>query len=188
MDAVAALEWVKRNAAAFGGDPDNVTIAGQSAGGMMVMNLLSIPSAKGLYHKAIVQSGAGLTQSQTLAAAEAKGVEAAAALGLPGKNATAAQLRAISAQTLVANPVTQRGYGRADRRQVQGHIDGGRNVGSEIDVPVMVGSNSGEGGFNGARTVAKLAGDRRGHGSITLPICRSSGKPTGKTAPSIRPS
>lgn len=160
MDAVAALEWVKRNAAAFGGDPNNVTVAGQSAGAMMVMNLLSIPSAKGLYHKAIVQSGAGLTQSQTLAAAEAKGVEAATALGLPGKDATAAQLRAVSAQTLVANPTTQRGYGAPidGKFKTTSTVDA-LNAGTEIDVPVMVGSNSGEGGFNGARTVAKLAGD-----------------------------
>jgi para-nitrobenzyl esterase len=160
MDAVAALEWVKRNAAAFGGDPDNVTVAGQSAGAMMVMNLLSIPSAKGLYHKAIVQSGAGLTQSQTLAAAEAKGVEAATALGLPGKDATAAQLRSVSAQTLVANAATQRGYGAPidGKFKTTSTVDA-LNAGTEIDVPVMVGSNSGEGGFNGARTVAKLAGD-----------------------------
>ena len=160
MDAVAALEWVKRNAAAFGGDPNNVTVAGQSAGAMMVMNLLSIPSAKGLYHKAIVQSGAGLTQSQTLAAAEARGIEAATALGLPGKDATAAQLRAVSAQTLVANPATQRGFSAPidGKFKTTSTVDA-LNAGTEIDVPVMVGSNSGEGGFNGARTVAKLAGD-----------------------------
>ena len=158
MDAVAALEWVKRNAAAFGGDPNNVTVAGQSAGGMMVMNLLSIPSAKGLYQKAIVQSGAGLMQSQPLSAIEAKGVEAATALGLA--NATAAQLRSVSAQTLVANPATQRGFSAPidGKFKTTSTVDA-LNAGTEIDVPVMVGSNSGEGGFNGARTVAKQAGD-----------------------------
>ncbi len=79
-DAVAALQWIKRNAAAFGGDPDNVTIAGQSAGAAMVVNLLSIPSAKGLYHKAIIQSGALLRPGQTLQEAEQRGVDAAKAL------------------------------------------------------------------------------------------------------------
>lgn len=160
MDAVAALEWVKRNAAAFGGDPDNITIAGQSAGGMMVMNLLSVPSAKGLFQKAIVQSGAGLTQSPTLASVEAKGAEAATALGLAGKDATAAQLRSVSAQTLVANAATQRGFSPPidGKFKTTSTVDA-LNAGTEIDVPVLIGSNSGEGGFNNARTVAKQAGD-----------------------------
>ncbi|MFD1144797.1 carboxylesterase/lipase family protein [Larkinella insperata] len=56
-DLVAALEWVKLNIANFGGDPDNVTIFGQSGGGGKVNTLLNTPSAKGLFHKAIVQSG-----------------------------------------------------------------------------------------------------------------------------------
>lgn len=57
-DQVMALRWVKDNIAAFGGDPDNVTIFGQSAGGMSVGALLAMPSARGLFHKAIAQSGA----------------------------------------------------------------------------------------------------------------------------------
>ena len=57
MDQIAALQWVKRNIAAFGGDPDNVTIFGFSAGGVSVHSLLASPLARGLFHKAIAQSG-----------------------------------------------------------------------------------------------------------------------------------
>ncbi len=59
LDMVAALEWVQRNAAAFGGDPDRVTIFGVSAGGMAVNTLMSAPAAAGLFHRAIAQSGYG---------------------------------------------------------------------------------------------------------------------------------
>jgi para-nitrobenzyl esterase len=57
MDLVASLDWVKRNVAAFGGDPGNVTIFGQSGGGGKVTTLLATPAAKGLFHRAIIQSG-----------------------------------------------------------------------------------------------------------------------------------
>ncbi|MGN1232980.1 MAG: carboxylesterase/lipase family protein [Candidatus Cryptobacteroides sp.] len=60
LDIVAALRWVKENIAGFGGDPSNVTIFGQSGGGGKVTTLLATPSAKGLFHKAIVQSGSML--------------------------------------------------------------------------------------------------------------------------------
>src|SRR5690348_5601018 len=58
LDQIAALEWVRENIAAFGGDPGNVTIFGESAGGMSVGTLLSIPRTEGLFHRAIAQSGA----------------------------------------------------------------------------------------------------------------------------------
>jgi len=60
LDLVLALEWVRDNIANFGGDPGNVLIFGQSGGGAKVSSLLAMPSAKGLFHKAVVQSGAGL--------------------------------------------------------------------------------------------------------------------------------
>ena len=61
LDLVAALQWVKQNIAQFGGDPDNVTIFGQSGGGGKVTCLMNAPSARGLFHKAIVQSGSYIT-------------------------------------------------------------------------------------------------------------------------------
>ncbi|MGC1192301.1 MAG: carboxylesterase family protein, partial [Candidatus Binatus sp.] len=63
LDQVAALEWVRDNIAEFGGDPGNVTIFGESAGGMSVGTLLAMPAARGLFHKAIPQSGACHTGS-----------------------------------------------------------------------------------------------------------------------------
>jgi len=60
LDLVAALEWVREHAARFGGDPGNVTIFGQSGGGGKVSALLAMPAARGLFHKAIIQSGAGV--------------------------------------------------------------------------------------------------------------------------------
>lgn len=71
QDIVAALEWVRDNIAAFGGDPGNVTIFGQSGGGAKVSTLLAMPAAKGLFHKAIIQSGASIRAGTREAAAEA---------------------------------------------------------------------------------------------------------------------
>ena len=59
LDIVAALEWIRDNVAAFGGDPGNVTIFGQSGGGGKVTHLMHMPSAKGLFHKVVAQSGGG---------------------------------------------------------------------------------------------------------------------------------
>ena len=63
LDVVAALEWVRDNIAAFGGDPNNVTIFGQSGGAGKVSTLMAMPSAKGLFHRAIAQSGAAVTST-----------------------------------------------------------------------------------------------------------------------------
>ncbi len=64
LDIVEALRWVQKNIARFGGDPHNVTIFGESGGGAKVSLLLGMPPAKGLYHKAIIQSGAGLNAAR----------------------------------------------------------------------------------------------------------------------------
>src|SRR6188472_1150940 len=74
MDAIAALQWVKRNIAAFGGDPGNVTVAGESAGAIMVGALVGSPQAKGLFNRAIAQSGGwmGLTMGKMRSSADAE--------------------------------------------------------------------------------------------------------------------
>src|SRR5215213_1681641 len=99
LDQIAALRWVRHNIAAFGGDPGNVTIFGQSAGAMSVFALLVSPLAAGLFERAIGQSGSPFSfrELRTLQQAEQAGVERAAGWGA----ATLADLRTLSAETLL---------------------------------------------------------------------------------------
>lgn len=114
MDQMAALAWVRRNIAAFGGDPKNVTVVGGSAGGISINLLLGAPKAKGLFDKAIVQSGAGrrfLTPERRLAqdlpgkpSAQSVGLAFARKLGVEGTDAAAlAALRALPADKIANN-------------------------------------------------------------------------------------
>lgn len=158
MDAVAGLAWVKQNAAAFGGDPSNVTLFGQSAGGAMVSGLLSTPAAKGLFHKAIIHSGAALTELTPLEKAEAQGAAMATALGLNGANATLAELRAVPAQATVDNTQVRQGVRAVlDGRFRTISTRAGFANGATADVPLIVGSNAGEGGADRANEMVNLA-------------------------------
>ena len=141
MDQVAALKWVKRNIKAFGGDPANVTVFGESAGGMSTLALLATPSARGLYHKAIVQSGGGWFQPANLADKERDGVAALATLGV-SEGAKAKELRALPADKIAGingdyGPFTDGVLIRQTPSQAL--VGGGFD-----DVPLIIGANSGE--------------------------------------------
>ena len=101
MDQQAALRWVQRNIAQFGGDPHDVTIAGQSAGGLSVLAQMVSPGARGLFQRAIVQSGAFALTQQPLATAEAVGETFAKSVGCADQ--TAACLRGVPVSDLVSN-------------------------------------------------------------------------------------
>lgn len=140
MDQLAALQWVKKNIAAFGGDPANVTIAGQSAGAMSVNCLVATPLARGLFTKAIAESGAKFsTPHPTLQQAEENGVKMAQALGA----ASLADLRAKPAEEILQNmpgrgPITD-GYVLPES------IAAIFAAGKENDVALLTGWNEDEG-------------------------------------------
>jgi len=106
MDNIAALKWVQANIAAFGGDPGNVTAFGESAGGILVNFLMTAPEAKGLFQKAISQSGFGRSpgvpiRGEAARTGEKVGLAYAASVGIDGAGLAAAQaLRALSAEQL----------------------------------------------------------------------------------------
>ncbi len=106
MDLMAALQWVQDNIAAFGGDPGNVTLFGQSGGGAKALSLMASPLAVGLFHKVICQSGmvassCGFMNGNDLAAAEVRGLDLTRRLGVE----TLAQMRAVPWKTIVDSDI-----------------------------------------------------------------------------------
>lgn len=174
LDQVAALKWVQRNISAFGGDPDNVTLFGESAGGGSVLAMMTSPMAKGLFHKAIVQSGGGREgvfppryvdrEGPTgNASGESVGVAFAEKAGVSGTGPEALkELRALPAEQIVAglNMATMMTPTYAGPM-----IDGQVVVGTPIEVlsedpsfamPLIIGATNNDIGFPLGRTMEAI--------------------------------
>lgn len=180
MDQIAALKWIQKNITAFGGDPENVAIFGESAGGVSVQSLLTIPSAKGLFHKAIIESGGGRDGVLTgrpinkenadryyPISAETIGINFAKKNGIEGTDATAlAKLRALSAADIIDGGQETDGPGGApiysgpilDGTLVRETAESAYKAGRQNRVPVIIGSNSAEvpAGFINAQSKEQL--------------------------------
>jgi len=174
MDQIAALKWVQRNIKAFGGDPKNVTLFGESAGGGSVLAMMTSPLSKGLFQKAIIESGGGrgLFPTRYLSkslpnrpSAEQIGIESAKKAGISseGKDALTA-LRALSADQVVdglnmasMNSPTYAGPmidGKLLVEEPEAAFLGGR----QAKIPLIAGANSSDIGFSPAKSREELFG------------------------------
>lgn len=145
LDQIAALQWVQRNIGALGGDPARVTIAGQSAGAMSVNMLMASPLAKGLYHRAIGQSGGSFEPLQIaphylLSNAEKDGASFAASLGAP----SIAALRRLAPETLLKADAGRISHPVVDRHVLPQTSFDAFSQHRQAPVPLLVGVNSEE--------------------------------------------
>ncbi len=170
MDQIAALKWVKQNIAAFGGDPSNITIFGESAGGGSVLMLMTSPMSQGLFHRAIVESGGGRSLlmgpryinkpgANGMPSGEEVGVAFAKSVGISGDDAAAlAALRKLPEDAVVAglnmaSMMTPTYAGpMVDGKIVIESPAEAYAAGRGAKVPLMVGANDADIGFPAGRT------------------------------------
>ena len=148
MDMVASLQWVKKNIKKFGGDPDNVTIFGESAGSFAVSTLMASPMARGLFQKAIGESGAAFSDvlpTDTLAARETKDDQWVAGLGAK----SLADLRAMPADKILEAAKARRsGFPPdIDGKFLTEPVADTYAAGKQAHVPLLAGWNRDEGSF-----------------------------------------
>jgi para-nitrobenzyl esterase len=154
LDQIAALQWIRQNIAGFGGDPENATLFGESAGAVSILALMTAPDARGLFHKAIIQSGGGRWIAPTLTARAGRllaaheiGEKVAAAFGFNPENAIEG-LRSKSweeIQNTLRQPELADHVPFLDGQLLTAQIEQVFGRGGEAPIPVIVGANSYEG-------------------------------------------
>ena len=177
MDQIAALQWVKRNIAAFGGNPNNITIFGFSAGGVSVHSMLASPQARGLFHKAIAESGGSRDSVLTArpiskdgvdpnypVSAETIGIQFARSMGIDGTDPGAlAQLRGLSAEQVLRGAPPQPGVSLPsyettpilDGKLITETAENAYKARRQPRIPFLAGSNSADTAGNRIRATTK---------------------------------